>query len=144
MTQMTSHRSVEGEGPSRFPQARLTRAIIGAFYDVYNELGYGFLESVYRSALQIVLAERGFGIMCEHPLAIQFHGHRIGAYRADLIVEEQVIVEVKAGAVLAAGSKAQLINYLRMSNLTIGLLLYFGPAPEFHRVISSGRESNST
>ena len=143
MTRITTHRSDEDEGSVRLPQARLTRAIIGTFYDVYNELGYGFLESVYRSALQIVLAERNFPLQSEAPLAIHFHGHRIGAYRADLIVDEQVIIEVKAGAVLAAGAKAQLINYLRMSNLTVGLLLYFGPTPEFHRVIASRRESEN-
>lgn len=125
--------------PPRFPHARLTRDIIGAFFDVHNEMRYGLLESLYRAGLRIVLEERGFHVRCEVPFVVHFHGHRIGEYRADMIVEEKVILEIKAGATLVTGAKAQLINYLRLSGLEIGLLLYFGPSAEFTRVISSGK-----
>lgn len=121
-----------------FPHARLTRDIIGAFFDVHNELRYGLLEALYRAALRIVLEERGFHVRCEVPFIVHFHGHRIGEYRADMIVEERVILEIKAGATLVNGAKAQLINYVRLSGLELGLLLYFGPSAEFTRVISSG------
>jgi GxxExxY protein len=122
---------------SRFAHARLTRDVIGVFFDVYNELEYGLPEQVYRSALHIVLAERGFLCRSEVKLDVHFHGHHIGSYRADVIVEDSVILELKAGAVLPPGSKAQLINYLRLSKLEVGLLLFFGPTPEFTRVVAS-------
>ena len=123
---------------AQFPHARLTRDIIGAFYDVHNEMRYGLLEALYRAGLRIVLEERGFHVRCEAPFVVHFHGHRIGEYRADMIVQEKVILEIKAGATLVNGTKAQLINYVRLSGLELGLLLHFGPSAEFTRVIASG------
>jgi GxxExxY protein len=122
---------------SRFAHARLTREVIGAFFDLYNELEYGLPEQVYRSAMGIVLTERGLGHRSEVKLQIHFHGHHIGSYRADMIVEDRIILELKAGVARPPGSKAQLINYLRLSGLEVGLLLFFGPAPEFWRVVAS-------
>jgi GxxExxY protein len=116
----------------------LTSEVIGAFFDVYNELKYGLLESLYRAALEIVLAERGLCVQREAPLEVRFHGQRIGFFRADMIVNDVLIVEVKAGAILPVGSKPQLINYLRISTLEVGLLLFFGRTPEFQRVVRSG------
>ena len=130
--------------PVRLAEGRLTRQIIGSFFDVYNELGYGFLERVYREAFRIVLAERGFAVRCEVPVDIQFHGQHIGTYRADMIVDDRVIIELKAGAALPPGSKAQLLNYLRLSGREVGLLLFFGPTPEFQRVIASRSRSDAT
>jgi GxxExxY protein len=127
---------------SRFAHARLTREVIGAFFDVYNELEYGLPEQVYRSAMGIVLAERGFLCRSEVRLEVHFHGQHIGSYRADMIIEDRVILELKAGAALPPGSKAQLINYLRLSRLEVGLLLFFGPSPEFERVVVSRRRSD--
>jgi GxxExxY protein len=76
----------------------------------------------------------------EVPLEVRFHGERIGVFRADMIVNDTIIVEIKAGAVLQVGSKPQLINYLRLSRLEVGLLLFFGPTPEFQRVVCSGSQ----
>jgi GxxExxY protein len=126
----------------RFAHARLTREVIGAFFDLYNELEYGLPEQVYRSAMGIILAERGFLCRSEVKLEIHFHGHHIGSYRADMIVEDKVILELKAGVALPFGSKAQLINYLRLSQLEVGLLLFFGPRPDFERVVLSRRRSD--
>jgi GxxExxY protein len=141
MTRMTripsDHQT--GDASPALPWAQLTRHIIGAFFDVYNELGYGFLENLYAPALAIVLHERGFRVAREVPLAVHFHGQQIGLYRADMIVDDAVILELKAGATLFPGSKAQLINYLRISGLQVGLVLFFGPTPEFTRVIASRR-----
>src|SRR6476469_6133224 len=122
----------------RFPHARLTRDIIGAFFDVHNEMRYGLLEALYRAGLRIVLEERGFHVHCEVPFVVHFHGQRIGEYRADMIVEEKVILEIKAGATLVTGAKARLINYVRLSGLELGLLLHFGPSAGFTRVIATG------
>ena len=118
----------------------LTREVIGTFFDVYNELKYGLLENLYAAGLEIVLRERGLFVRREVPLEVRFHGQRIGVFRADMIVNDTIIVEIKAGAVLQIGSKPQLINYLRLSRLEVGLLLFFGPTPEFQRVISSGSQ----
>jgi GxxExxY protein len=137
MPQIPLHRSGHGRPPRRFPHARLTRDIIGVFFDVYNELGGGLFENVYRSAMDIVLTERGLRSRSEVEFHIHFHQHRIGTYRADIVVEDSVILELKAGTALPPGSKGQLINYLRLSRLEVGLLLFFGPNPEFERVVAS-------
>jgi GxxExxY protein len=138
MTQIPTDRGTADSSPA-LPLAHLTRDIIGAFFDVYNELGYGFLENLYAPALAIVLHERGFRVAREVPLEVHFHGQQIGVYRADMIVDDTVILELKTGAALFPGSKAQLINYLRISGLQVGLVLFFGPTPEFTRVIASRR-----
>ena len=126
----------------RFAHPRLTREIIGAFFDVYNELEYGLPEQVYRAAMHIVLLERGFHSEPEVKLEVHFHGHLVGSYRADIIVEDKVILELKAGATLPAGSKAQLLTYLRIARREVGLLLFFGPSPEFTRVVASRHRSD--
>ncbi len=136
---MTAHHSTPDEGPNRPDLHRPTREIIGAFFDVYNELGFGLLEGMYGAALTILLRERGLAVQCEHALDVLYHGQRIGTYRADLIVEHTIVVELEAGALLPPGAKPQLINYLRISGLHVGLLLWFGPVPEFKRVVVSGR-----
>jgi GxxExxY protein len=134
---MTAHRSSVVDDPPRLDRPRLTREIIGAFFDVYNALGYGLLENMFAAALAIVLRERGFFVQVESALDVVFHEQTIGTYRADLVVEHAVVVELKAGAFLPPGSNAQLINYLRLSGLQVGLLLWFGPVPEFRRVVLS-------
>jgi GxxExxY protein len=115
----------------------LTRRIIGAFYDVYNELGAGFLESVYRRALKVRLTEIGIATREEAPLTIRYHGLVVGDYRADLIVADTVILECKAGAAIAPGHHAQLLNYLKSTGLTLGIILNFGPKPSFKRLARS-------
>ena len=118
----------------------LTRQIIGAFYDVYNELGYGFLESVYSRAMEMVLRERGFECRREPLLEVIFHGRAIGVFRPDLIVDDRVVLENKAGATLSPADKGQLVNYLRVSGINVGLLLHFGPMPKVQRALGRSRE----
>ena len=119
------------------PEGALTERIIGAFYDVYNDLCYGLLERAYSAAMAILLAERGFLVSREVPFPLHYHGHEIGTYRADMIVENRVILEIKSGEVFPPGVKQQLTNYLRISRIEVGLILLFGPEPKFKRVVRS-------
>jgi GxxExxY protein len=104
----------------------LTEKILAACFQVSNELGAGFLESVYQNALLIVMGEMGIQVASEYPLAVTFHGQTIGSFYADLFVEEKVIVELKAVSALTEGHKAQIINYLKATGIDLGLLVNFG------------------
>jgi len=118
----------------------LTDRIIGAFYEVYNELGYGFLESIYESAMCRVFESTGLAYECQAPVTVRFRGEPLADFLLDFVVEKTVIVEIKAVASLAANHEAQLINYLKATDLTVGLLLNFGPRAEFRRrVFDSSR-----
>jgi GxxExxY protein len=114
-------------------EGELTGEIIGAFYECYNELGFNRLESVYRRAMAIELRIRGLRAAVEAPVEVHYKGVPVGFFRLDLLVEGRVVVEVKATSVLGPTDKRQLLNYLRASNLEVGLLLHFGPEPKFHR-----------
>src|SRR5215207_1011904 len=118
-------------------ERELTRVIIGAFFECYNTLGFGFLESVYRRALCAELRARGLVVLQEAPIEVTYKSLPVGAFRLDLLVENRVIVETKATAALALTDKRQLINYLRASDLEVGLLLHFGPEPRFERCINT-------
>ena len=118
-------------------ERRLTGQIIGAFFDCYNELGYGFLESVYRRALSAELRARGLDVREEAPVEVRYKGLSVGSFKLDLLVENRVVVEAKATATLAIADKRQLINYLRATALEVGLLLRFGPEPRFERCINA-------
>src|SRR5690606_1744299 len=113
----------------------LTERVIGTFYAVYNELGPGFLESVYVNALVIALGEAGLKVETEVPLAVLFRNHVVGQFRADLLVDDKLIVEVKAAQQLAKAHEVQLVNYLRATGIQVGLLLNFGPRAEIRRRI---------
>ena len=113
-------------------------AILGAYYAVHSELGCGFLEAVYSNALILLLKQAGIKVAREVPFEINFHGQSIGNYRADVIVEDRIIVEVKAGRSLIPQHAAQLLNYLKASRLQVGLLLNFGEKAEFRRVVCTG------
>ena len=115
----------------------LTRRIIHSFYETYNELGHGFLESVYERALAIALDDVGIFVERQRPLSVHFRGHLIGAYRADIVVADAVLLELKAARSLDLSHKAQLINALKATDLEVGLLLNFGPRAEFKRVVYS-------
>jgi GxxExxY protein len=115
----------------------LTRRVIGAFYDVYNALGYGFLESVYKTALERELLERGLTVVREAGAEVRYKGAVVGVFRADLLVESRVVVELKACRRLDSAHPAQLMNYLRATDLEVGLLLHFGPRPAFQRFIAT-------
>lgn len=118
----------------------LTRSIIGAFFDVYNELGHGFFESVYSAALEIVLRERGHRVHREVRVTVYFRGTPIARQRMDMIVDDKVIVENKATRLLPPADFQQIQSYVTSTKLEIGLLLHYGPTPQFHRVINSNRQ----
>lgn len=122
---------------SKLAHRELTEAILGAFFGGYNELGYGFLESVYGRAMSIALTERGLMARSQVPLDVIFRGRHVGTFRADLMVNSVVILELKAARVLDPAHEAQLLNYLRATDLEVGLLLNFGPKPSFRRVAYS-------
>lgn len=113
----------------------ITERIVQAYYYVYNTLGYGFLEKVYENALAIELRKRGLNVRQQAPVRVSYDGHEVGSYFADLLVEECVIVELKAAEALADEHHAQLINYLKATEIDVGLLLNFGPKPEVKRKV---------
>jgi GxxExxY protein len=112
----------------------LTEVILGTFYEVYNELGFGFLESVYENALVIALREKGLLIQQQVPIPVWFRGRIIGNFTADLIAANIVILELKAARSIDESHKSQLLNYLKATQIEVGLLLNFGHRPEFKRL----------
>jgi GxxExxY protein len=112
-----------------------TRRIIGAFSEVYNHMGPGFLEKVYENAMLIELKARGLQANAQHPIKVMYKAHPVGEYLADLVVEEKVICEIKAMRSLRPEHEAQLIHYLKATGIKVGLLLNFGPKPEIMRRI---------
>ncbi|KAF0128696.1 MAG: hypothetical protein FD155_3028 [Bacteroidetes bacterium] len=117
----------------------LTDKILKAFYDVYNELGYGFLEKVYQNSLFIELKSRGFKVEVQKQINVNYKGYEVGEYYADIVVNDLVILELKAAECIVKEFEAQLINYLRGTNLEVGLLLNFGKKPEFIRKVYENR-----
>lgn len=112
----------------------LTEKVIGQFYAVYNELGHGFLESVYAAAMELALREVGLKVEREVRIQVRFRGVVIGEFRADFFVEDCLLLELKATKVLDAADDAQTLNYLRATPIEVALLLNFGPKPEFKRL----------
>lgn len=120
----------------------ITKKIIEAYYKVYNTLGYGFLEKVYENALKIELRRLNLKVDQQQSIKVLYETFEVGDYFADLIVEDLVIVELKAAESLCEEHEMQLINYLKATNLEVGLLLNFGKKPEFKRkVFSNDRKS---
>lgn len=116
-----------------YKHKELTGRLIEAFYDVYNALGYGFLEKVYENALVIELRKMGIVVVSQAPIQVHYDGHLVGEYFADLLVDEKVIVEVKAVRTLGDAHEGQLLNYLKATRYEVGLLLNFGPKPQIKR-----------
>ncbi|HEY5971221.1 MAG TPA: GxxExxY protein [Pseudoxanthomonas sp.] len=114
-------------------QKDLSGRVLGVFFDVYNALGHGFLESVYENALAIALVDSGLAVERQTPINVNFRGHCVGEFRADVLVENLLILEIKAQATLTPIHEAQLLNYLKATNMPLGLLLNFGPRPQFKR-----------
>ena len=115
----------------------LTRSIIGAFYEVYNQLGYGFLEQVYANALERELVARNHRVLRELRLQVWYKGENVGTCRADMVVDETIIVETKSTRMLHEIAERQILNYLSASGLDIRFLFHFGPQPRFRRLIRS-------
>lgn len=121
----------------------VTGKIIQAFYKVYNTLGYGFLENVYSRAMVVELTRMGLRVIQQMPIHVYYEGVNVGLYYADLCVEDKVIVELKAAETLAKAHEAQLLNYLRATSIEVGLVLNFGPQPNFVRKIYSNSRKTS-
>jgi len=120
----------------------ITDRIIKCFYEVYNQLGYGFLEKVYENALQDELTVNGLKITRQQPIKVWYKSKIVGEYCADIVVENKVIVELKAAEALCEENEFQLINYLKATNLEVGLLLNFGKKPEIKRKIFTNDRKN--
>jgi GxxExxY protein len=115
--------------------AGVTEKIIGVFYDVYNELGFGFLESVYAKSMAIALRESGLMVHHQVPITVWFREQAVGDFRADLLVENNVLVELKSVRTLEPVQDAQLLHYLKSTEIEVGLLLNFGLNPRFRRLV---------
>ncbi len=112
----------------------LTETIIGVFFEVYNELGHGFLESVYEKALEVALTAKGLDVRRQIEVPVWFRGNKVGDFAADMLVERCVLLELKAARTLDSSHEAQLLNYLRATEIEVGLLFNFGIKPEFKRL----------
>ena len=113
----------------------LTGSILKLFYEVYNELGYGFLEKVYQNALYNELKNNGFKVESQKQIKVYYKNIEVGEYYADLIVNDKVILELKATEAITEAHEFQLLNYLKRTNIEVGLLLSFGKKPEFCRKV---------
>lgn len=120
----------------------LTEKLIGIFFSIYNELGHGFLESVYEQAFSVALAENGIFFQRQVAVPVWFHGQQIGDFRADLLVDGKVIVELKTGRAIDSSYEKQLLNYLRATDIEVGILFNFGPKAEFKRYIFQNEKKN--
>jgi len=122
---------------SDFPQRALTREVIAAFYEVYNHFRGGYLEAVYAGALAIELRDRGIAFRREARLEVRYKGQLAGNYRADFLIEQQLVIELKACVAVGELDRKQLLNYLRITRMPLGLVLHFGPEAHVLRVINS-------
>ncbi len=120
----------------------LSNKVIGAFYTVYNELGYGYLEKVFENALRIELKKAGLQVEQQKKIDVYYESEIVGEYYADLVVNGLIILELKAADSLAPEHEAQLINYLKGTKMELGLLFNFGPKPEFRRRILTNDQKN--
>lgn len=119
----------------------LTDCIIKTFYEVYNELGYGFLEKVYQNSLYLELKSKGFKVEAQKKINVYYKGIKVGEYYADLIVEDLIILELKTADCIVKDFENQILNYLRGTDCEVGLLLNFGRKPEFKRKIFENRRT---
>ena len=119
----------------RYPLSELTRDVIAGFYRTYDAFGFGFLEAAYSRAPSVELRQAGLRVEREVPFELFHLGEWIGRYRADLVVERKLIPEVKTGLLLDPAAIPQLLNYLNVTRLPLGLVLYFGPQPKVKRLI---------
>lgn len=120
---------------SELKHSEVTREIIQGFYEVYNALCFGFLEKVYENALALELRSRGLDVVQQKPISVHYKGVVVGEYFADLFVNGVVLVELKAASKIIEAHEAQLLNYLRATNIEVGLLLNFGEKPDHKRKI---------
>jgi GxxExxY protein len=117
-----------------YKHSELSESIIGVFFEVHNELGYGFLESVYRNSLQLALLAKGLRVESEVAVPVFFRGKNVGDFRADAVVNRSVLLELKTAEAISIAHEAQLLNYLRATKLEVGLILNFGPKAQVRRL----------
>jgi GxxExxY protein len=117
----------------------LTDIIIACFYRVYNDLGYGFLERVYQNVMYYALIDEGLKCETEKSIKVYHNGRVVGDYRADLLVENCVLLELKTSEELNPANEKQLINYLKATDIEVGMLLNFGKRPQFKRKVFSNK-----
>ena len=130
----------QAQQDERLKYSDITQSVIGCAFEVINELGAGFLESVYEKALLLALVQKGLSVQSQHPIRVMFRGHGVGDFYADLLVEGKVIVELKAVKAIAPEHQAQIINYLNATGIEVGLLINFGnPRLEYRRFTRSRR-----
>lgn len=122
--------------------SELTDLIIKVFYNVYNKLGYGFLEKVYENGMMIELKRLGLNPEKQKQLKVFYDEFEIGEYYADIIVNDCVIIELKAAESICPEHEAQLVNYLKASDIEVGLLLNFGKEPKFKRRVLTSEFKN--
>ena len=115
--------------------AETTEVILKSFFHVYNTLGFGFLEKVYENSMCVSLEAAGFAVKQQFPIDVVFEGVNVGDYFADLLVDDKVVIELKAAQAISPEHEAQLLNYLKATGLEVGLLLNFGPTAEFRRKV---------
>ena len=120
-----------------YKHSDITELVIKAFYNVYNKLGYGFLEKVYEKALVIECKKLSLNCLSQCPIEVFYDNEVVGFYIADMIVNQFVIVEIKAASAITAEHETQLVNYLKATEIEVGLLLNFGKKPEFKRKVFS-------
>jgi len=126
---------VMNTAPVVLKHSGVTEKAIRIFYDVFNELGHGFVESIYAGALAIAFQESGLSVAREVSVPVWFRGQKVGQYYADFIVEGVVLLELKTARVLESAHEAQLLHYLRATDVEVGLLLNFGLRPQFRRLL---------
>ena len=121
------------ENNETHPHGEITEKIIGVFFDVHNELGPGFLESVYHLSFAIALEQSGLKVQSDFEVPVFFRGFKVGDFEADIVVEDAVLLELKAVREFDPAHEAQILNYLRATRFEVGLLMNFGPKPKFRR-----------
>lgn len=125
-----------------FLHSDITEKIIKAYYNVYNTLGYGFLEKVYENAMIIELTNLGLETQNQVPISVYYEGDVVGNYFADIVVNNSVIIEVKAIESLRKEHECQLVNYLKATDIEVGLLINFGKEPKFIRRVLTSEYKN--
>jgi GxxExxY protein len=125
--------------PMRGKNDELTERIIRVFYEVYNELGSGFVESVYREAMRLALGQANLKVEAEVPIQVRFRGEVVGVFRADLVVNDTVLIELKASEGIIREHEAQTLHYLRATSIEVALLMNFGPMPRFKRLVMDNK-----
>ena len=123
--------------------SELTGKILGAFFQVHKELGYGFSERVYENALAMLLIEMGLKVEQQVHVDVFYHGRVVGEYIADMVINDTVLLELKATQKIIEDHAAQLLNYLKATSIEVGLVLNFGPSAEFRRKIYDNERKGS-